>query len=53
MYLAYVDAGSGSMITQVIVAGAAGAVVVARVGWRRLSAPLRKKRLEPPEAPSE
>jgi hypothetical protein len=41
------------MITQVVVAGAAGAVVVARVGWRRLSAPFRRKQAESPEAPSE
>jgi hypothetical protein len=52
VHLAYVDAGSGSMITQVIVAGAAGAVVVARVGWRRLTAPFKKKQ-KSPEAPAE
>ena len=47
MYLAYLDAGSGSMMVQAVVAGAAGAAVVGRLGWQRITAPLRKKRAEP------
>ena len=41
--LAYLDPGSGSMIAQAVVAGVAGAAVVGKVGWRRLTQPLRKK----------
>ena len=41
--LAYLDPGSGSMIAQAVVAGVAGAAVVGKVGWRRLTSPLRKK----------
>lgn len=33
----YVDAGSGSMIVQGVVAGAVGAGVAAKVAWRRIS----------------
>ena len=47
MYLAYLDAGSGSMMVQAVVAGAAGVAVVGRIGWQRMTAPLRKKRAEP------
>jgi hypothetical protein len=39
--LAYLDAASGSMIVQAIVAGAAGAAVFFKLGWRRISAPFR------------
>lgn len=39
----YVDSNTGSMIVQAVVAGAAGAAVVAKVGWHRLSSPLRRK----------
>jgi hypothetical protein len=35
MYLAYTDPGTGSMIAQVAMAGAAGLVVAARLGWQR------------------
>jgi hypothetical protein len=41
MKLAYLDAASGSMIVQAIVAGAAGAAVFFKLGWRRISAPFR------------
>ena len=41
--LAYLDPGSGSMIAQAVVAGVAGAAVVGKVGWRRITSPLRKK----------
>ena len=37
----YVDSGSGSMIISAVVAGAAGAGVVAKMGWRRLTGGLR------------
>jgi hypothetical protein len=45
--LAYLDPGSGSMIAQAVVAGVAGAAVVGKVGWRRLTSPLRKKDGQP------
>jgi uncharacterized membrane protein YhhN len=41
-YLAYLDAGSGSMIVQAIVAGAAGAAVFLKLYWRRLTGAFRK-----------
>jgi hypothetical protein len=41
MNLAYLDAASGSLIVQAIVAGAAGAAVFFKLGWRRISAPFR------------
>jgi hypothetical protein len=41
MDLAYLDAASGSLIVQAIVAGAAGAAVFFKLGWRRISAPFR------------
>ena len=40
--LAYLDPGSGSMIAQAVVAGVAGAAVVGKVGWKRLTSPFRK-----------
>ena len=43
MHLAYLDAASGSMIVQAIVAGAAGAAVFLKLGWRRLSGPFRSR----------
>jgi hypothetical protein len=46
---AYLDPGSGSMIAQAVVAGVAGAAVVGKVGWRRLTSPLRKKDAATPE----
>jgi len=41
MKLAYLDAASGSMIVQAIVAGAAGAAVFFKLGWRRITSPFR------------
>jgi hypothetical protein len=43
MHLAYLDAGSGSLIIQALVAGAAGAAVALKLGWRRLTGKLRRK----------
>ena len=43
MNFAYLDPGSGSMIAQAVVAGVAGAAVVGKVGWKRISQPFRKK----------
>ncbi len=43
MKLAYIDAASGSMIVQAIVAGVAGAAVFAKLFWRRLTSPFRRK----------
>jgi hypothetical protein len=40
--LAYLDAGTGSMIVQATVAGVAGAAVVAKVGWRRMTGSFRR-----------
>jgi hypothetical protein len=37
----YVDSGSGSMIITAVVAGAAGAGVVAKSQWRRLTGKVR------------
>ena len=44
MQLAYLDAASGSMIVQAIVAGVAGAAVFAKLFWRRLTAPFRRRK---------
>ncbi len=33
---AYLDAGSGSMLLQILLAGAAGIIVAVRVFWRRI-----------------
>jgi hypothetical protein len=41
MELAYLDAASGSLIVQAIVAGAAGAAVFFKLGWQRLTSPFR------------
>jgi hypothetical protein len=41
--LAYLDGNSASMITQAVVAGAAGAAVVAKTGWKRITSPFRSK----------
>ena len=50
--LAYLDPGSGSMIAQAVVAGVAGAAVVGKVGWRRLTSPLRKNGGQPAADPT-
>jgi hypothetical protein len=41
--LAYLDAGSASLVIQAIVAGAAGAAVFFKLGWRRISSPFRRR----------
>jgi hypothetical protein len=41
MGLAYLDAGSGSLLIQAVVAGVAGAAVFLKYGWRRLTSPFR------------
>ncbi|MDG4770822.1 MULTISPECIES: hypothetical protein [Micromonosporaceae] len=41
--LAYLDAGSGSLIVQAVVAGAAGMVVATKLYWRRLVSRFRKQ----------
>ncbi|MGI5521147.1 hypothetical protein ACQEUX_09335 [Micromonospora sp. CA-259024] len=35
-HLAYLDAGSGSLIVQAVVGGVAGAAVAGKLYWRRL-----------------
>ena len=51
--LAYLDGGSASMITQAVVAGAAGAAVVAKTGWKRVTSPFRSKKDTPDVISSE
>lgn len=41
--LAYLDANSGSLIVQALVAGAAGAAVFLKLSWRRLAGAFRKR----------
>ena len=48
--LFYLDAGTGSMLVQLAVAGAAGAAVTAKVGWAKVTSPFRRKHEEAPEA---
>lgn len=43
MRLAYLDAGSGSLIVQAVVAGAAGAAVAVKLFWRRLVGRFRRQ----------
>ncbi len=42
--LSYMDPGSGSLLTQMAVAGAAGAAVAVKLGWRKTAALLDSKR---------
>ncbi|MFI9528427.1 MULTISPECIES: hypothetical protein [Micromonospora] len=44
--LAYLDAGSGSLIVQAVVGGAAGVVVATKLYWRRLVARFRRQRTD-------
>ena len=44
MHLAYLDANSGSLLIQAIVAGVAGVGVFLKFGWRRVTAPFRSRR---------
>jgi hypothetical protein len=48
--LAYLDAGSGSLIVQAIVAGTAGIAVAAKLYWRRLTGLFRRQAQETPAA---
>ncbi|GAA2699371.1 hypothetical protein GCM10010429_01050 [Micromonospora olivasterospora] len=48
MHLAYLDAGSGSLIVQAVVGGAAGAAVAAKLYWRRLTARFRRQPTDRP-----
>ncbi|MBW4700716.1 MULTISPECIES: hypothetical protein [unclassified Micromonospora] len=50
MHLAYLDAGSGSLIVQAVVGGTAGAAVAAKLYWRRVAARFRRHPTEPVEA---
>ena len=42
-HLAYLDAGSGSLIVQAVVAGAAGMAVAVKLYWRRLTGRFRRQ----------
>ncbi len=42
--LKYLDAGTGSMLVQMVVAGVAGAAVFFKLGWAKVTAPFRRKR---------
>lgn len=42
--LKYLDAGTGSMLVQMAVAGVAGAAVFFKIGWAKITAPFRRKR---------
>ena len=42
--LFYLDGTSASFVTQAVVAGAAGAAVVAKTGWKRVTSPFRSKK---------
>ena len=44
MTIAYIDPGSGSMVAQVVVAGAAGVAVAAKMGWRKAAVRIRSMR---------
>jgi ABC-type transporter Mla maintaining outer membrane lipid asymmetry permease subunit MlaE len=41
--VAYLDANSGSLIIQTVLAGAAGAAVAVKLGWRRIAGKLPRK----------
>ena len=40
----YLDAGTGSMLVQMVVAGVAGLAVFAKVFWARITRPFRRNR---------
>ncbi|MET7470836.1 hypothetical protein ACFYON_22810 [Micromonospora sp. NPDC005686] len=42
-HLAYLDAGSGSLIVQAVVGGVAGVAVAAKLYWRRLTSRFRRQ----------
>lgn len=39
----YLDAGTGSMLVQMVVAGVAGVAVFAKVFWAKITGPFRRK----------
>ena len=45
----YLDAGTGSMLVQMVVAGAAGVAVFLKMFWSKITSPFRRKRTEPAE----
>jgi hypothetical protein len=51
--LAYIDAGTGSVITQVVVGGLAAAAVAAKLYWNRLLRFLHIRKDEPEVAQAE
>ncbi|MDG4831285.1 hypothetical protein O7627_18470 [Solwaraspora sp. WMMD1047] len=46
MDVAYLDAGSGSLIVQAVIGGVAGVAVAAKLYWRRLTGRFRKQSAE-------
>jgi hypothetical protein len=50
MNLAYLDAGSGSLIVQAAIGGFAGTVVAVKLGWRRIADRIRRRLAEESEA---
>jgi hypothetical protein len=48
----YLDAGTGSMLVQMAVAGVAGVAVFAKVFWARLTSPFRRKGTVPEDEPA-
>ncbi|MFK3984668.1 hypothetical protein ACI2K4_30380 [Micromonospora sp. NPDC050397] len=46
MDLAYLDAGSGSLIVQAVIGGAAGVAVAAKLYWRRIFGRFRRQPAE-------
>jgi hypothetical protein len=44
--VAYLDANSASLIVQAVVAGAAGAAVAVKLGWRRIVGKLPRKQTQ-------
>jgi hypothetical protein len=44
---AYIDPGSGGMLVQLLTGGAAGAIILARLYWRRLKDRLSSKSKSP------
>jgi hypothetical protein len=51
--LAYLDAGSGSLILQLLAGGFAALAVTAKLWWRRVTGIFRRNRDEDPAAPEE
>lgn len=52
MHLAYLDASSGSLLIQALIAGAAGAAVFLKLGWARITGPFRKRSSASAESPT-